>query len=239
MKRLFVFSVLIGLISGLSGCAAYDLGKKVSRLERSISDLRALQAEQSESLQSLDSQLKLVAGRLEEVEFSSNRRIGSDLTALKDDLSALRKRIPPPPGVPTAELEADESWAKALGDETQRLFLDALAMMREGKFADAVPLLENASEQTQGSDKAGPVLFWLGVAHDGLLDNKGALRAYAGSISEYPKSHRAPNSLLRQSEVFLRIGDKKTAQLSLRKLLDDYPKSPEVIEAKERLSQLK
>jgi TolA-binding protein len=112
-------------------------------------------------------------------------------------------------------------------------------MIREGKFADSVSLLENASEQTQGSDKAGPVLFWLGVAHDGLLDNKGALRAYAESISQYPKSHRAPASLLRQSEVFVRLGDKKTAQLSLRKLIDDYPKSPEVVEARDRLKQLK
>jgi TolA-binding protein len=230
---------IVLLVSMLSGCAAYDLGKKVSRLERSISDLRSLQAEQTESLQSLDSQLKLVAGRLEELEFSSNRRIGSDLTALKDDLSALRKRIPPPPGVPTAELESDESWAKNLNDETQRLFLDSLGMIREGKFADAVSLLENASDQSQGTDKAGPILFWLGVAHDGLIDNKGALRAYTEGISQYPKNHRAPSSLLRQSDVFVRLGDKKTAQLSLRKLIDDYPKSPEVLEAKERLRQLK
>jgi TolA-binding protein len=230
---------IVLLVSMLSGCAAYDLGKKVSRLERSVSDLRSLQAEQTESLQSLDSQLKLVAGRIEELEFSSSRRIGSDLTALKDDLSALRKRIPPPPGVPTAELESDESWAKNLNDETQRLFLDSLGMIREGKFADAISLLENASEQSQGTDKAGPILFWLGVAHDGLIDNKGALRAYTEAISQYPKNHRAPSSLLRQSDVFVRLSDKKTAQLSLRKLIDDYPKSPEVLEAKERLRQLR
>lgn len=230
---------VVSLLFALSGCAAYDVGKKVSRLERSISDLRALQSEQSESLNSLDSQLKLVAGRLEELEFSSTRRIGTDLTALKDDLSALRRRIPPPPVVPKAELEADEAWATVLSDEAQRLFLDALVMMREGKFADAVPLLERAVEQTQPSDKTGPLLFWLGVAYDGLVDNKASLRSYAGSIAQFPKSHRAPTSLLRQCEVFIRLGDKKTAQLSLRKLIDDYPKSPEVIEAKERLRQLK
>jgi TolA-binding protein len=238
MNAMRIFT-LISFVFLFSGCAAYDLGKKVSRLERSISDLRALQAEQSESLNSLDGQIKLVAGRLEELEFSQNKRLGSDLSALKDDLSAIRKRIPPPPGVPTAELESDESWAKGLPDESQRLFVDALGMIREGKFADSVSLLENASEQNQGSDKAGPVLFWLGVAHDGLLDNKGALRSYAESISQYPKNHRAPASLLRQSEVFVRLGDKKTAALSLKKLIDDYPKSPEVIEAKDRLKQLK
>jgi TolA-binding protein len=217
----------------------FDLEKKVSKLERSMSDLRALQAEQAESLGSLDSQIKLIAGRMEELEFSQNRRMGSDLTALKDDLSALRKRIPPPPGVPTAELEADESWASTLPDETKRIFLDALGMLREGKFADAVPLLDNVVEQSRSTDKAGAALFWLGVAHDGALDNRSALRAYSEVVSLHPKSHRAPASLARQAEVFVRLGDRKTAQLSLQKLLEDYPKSPEAVEAKERLKQLK
>jgi TolA-binding protein len=223
----------------LSGCSAYDLGKKVARLERSISDLRVLQSEQGDSLNSLDSQIKLLAGRLEELEFAQSRKIGTDITALKDDLSALRKRIPPPAGVPTAELEADEVWSNRLNDEVRKLFNDALGMIREGKFGDAVSLLENAAEQTEGTEYAGPVLFWLGVTFDGLLDNKGALRSYAASVSQYPKSHRAAASLLRQADVFVRLGDKKTAQLSLKKLIDDYPKAPEVVEAKERLRQMR
>ena len=230
---------LIAFVCGLSGCSVLDLEKKVSRVERSLTDLRALQAEQSESINSLDSQIKLIAGRMEELEFAQNRKLGSDLSALKDDLSALRKRMPPPPGVPTAELESDESWASALPDETKRIFLDGLVMLREGKYADAAPLLENAVEQVRSSDKAGPVLFWLGVSYDGLLDNRSALRSYAESISQYPKSHRAPGSLLRQAQVFTRLGDNKTAELSLKKLVSDYPKSPEVLEAKDRLKQLK
>jgi TolA-binding protein len=222
-----------------SGCAGYELGTKVNRLERSISDLRALQTEQTESLNSLDSQVKLLSGRLEELEFSQNRRIGGDISSLKEDLSALRRRIPPPPGVPIAELESDEGWAKNLPDETSRIFLDGLALLREGKFADAVPLFENAAEQARSGGQAGAVLFWLGVAYDGLSDNKGALRSYAETVSQYPKSHRAPASLARQAEVFVRLGDKKTAQLSLKKLIEDYPKAPETLEARERLRQLK
>jgi len=224
----------------LSGCSAYDLGSKVARLERSLSDLRAMQAEQTESINSLDSQIKLVAGRLEELEFSQGRRLGTDLSALKEDVSALRKRIPPPPGVPVAELEADEAWAQKLSDETRRIFLDGLALLREGKYADAVPLMENAAEQARSDNGlAGPILFWLGVAYDGLSDNKGALRSYAETVSQYPKCHRAPASLMRQADVFVRLGDTKTAQLSLKKLIDDYPKAPEAVEAKDRLRQLK
>ncbi|MFO0415676.1 MAG: tetratricopeptide repeat protein [Pseudomonadota bacterium] len=231
--------VLLGGVFLLSGCSVFDLERKVSKLERSMSDLRALQAEQAESLSSLDSQIKLIAGRMEELEFSQTRRMGSDLSALKDDLSALRKRIPPPPGVPTAELESDESWASNLPDEAKRTFLDGLSMLREGKFADSVPLFENVAEQTRSTDKAGAALFWLGVAHDGALDNRAALRAYAETVSLHPKSHRAPASLARQAEVFVRLGDNKTAQLSLQKLIEDYPKSPEAVEAKSRIKQLK
>lgn len=231
--------LLVCILSLSSGCSVYDLGKKVSRLERSVSDLRQLQAEQTESINSLDSQIKLISGRVEELEFAQSKKLGSDLSALKDDLTALRKRIPPPPGVPTAELEADETWAKQLSEETGRIFLDGLALLREGKYADALPLFENASEQAESSGRAGPVLFWQGVAYDGLLDNKGALRSYAEVVGRYPKSHRAPASLMRQAEVFVRLGDKKTAQLSLKKLVDDYPKSPEAVEAKERLRQIK
>jgi TolA-binding protein len=223
----------------LSGCSVYDLGKKVSRLERSMSDLRALQAEQTESINSLDSQIKLLAGRLEEMEFSQNKRLGTDLSALKDDLSALRKRIPPPAGVPVAELEADEGWAKELPEDAGRIFLDALTALREGKFEDAAPLLNNAVEQSQSTGKAGVVLFWQGVAYDGLLDNKSALRSYAEVVGRFPKCHRAAASLLRQADVFIRLGDKKTAQLSLKKLVEDYPKSPEAIEAKDRLKLMK
>jgi TolA-binding protein len=217
----------------------YDLNGKVSRIERSVSDLRALQTEQAEAISSLDSQIKLLSGRLEELEFSQNKRVGGDISALREDLSSLRKRIPPPPGVPLPELEADEAWASKLSDETQRIFLDGLALVREGKYADAVPLFQNAADQSRSSGQAGPVLFWLGVAYDGLGDNKGALRSYAETVSQYPKSHRAPASLARQAEVFVRLGDNKTAQLSLKKLLEDYPKSAEGVEAKERLRQLK
>ncbi len=230
---------LVLVVSLTSGCSVYDLGKKVSRLERNVTDLRALQAEQTESINSLDSQIKLLAGRLEELEFSQNRKLGSDLSALKEDLSALRKRVPPPAGVPVAELEADEGWARELPEETGRIFLDGLALIREGKFADAAPLLDNAVEQSQSTGKAGVVLFWQGVAYDGLLDNRSALRSYAEVVGRYPKSHRAAASLLRQSDVFVRLGDKKTAQLSLKKLVEDYPKSPEAVEAKDKLKLLR
>ncbi len=234
MKRV---ALLLALLAG--GCSIQDLEQKVSRLERSMTDMRAFQAEQTETINSLDAQIKQMSGRIEEMEFSHNKRLGSDLSALKEDLSSLRKRVPPPAVVPSAELEVDEVWANSLTGEAQMLVSDALLRLREGKFDDALPLLQNAVSQLRGTDKVAVALFWQGVAYDGLGDDRSALRSYADVVYQYPKSQRAPSSLLRQGAVLNRLGDKKTAALSLRKLVDDYPRAPEAAVAKERLRDLR
>jgi TolA-binding protein len=237
MKVLWRSRVLVAVLVGgaVAGCSVEDLERKVARLERSMNDMRAYQAEQTETLNSLDSQVKVISGRMEELEFAHNKRLGSDLSALKADINSLRRRVPPPAIVPAAELEVDEVWAKSLPEDIGAVFADGLNNLREGRFDLAVPLLQNVAEQLDGSDRAGVVLFWQGVAYDGLSDDRGALRSYAEVVSRYPKCPRAASSLLRQSFVLTRLGDKKAATLSLRKLIDDYPRSIEAGMAKERL----
>lgn len=232
--------VAVGIAFLMTGCSVYDLGKRVSRNNRSIRDLRALQAEQTEAIASLDGQIKLILGRMEELEFSHAKKMGGDLSTLKEDLTALRKRLPPPKVVPQAELEADQGWAITnLPEEQGQIFLDALGFLNEGKFSEAFPLLETVRNQLDSSDKNGPILYWLGVASDGLSDKKSALLAYSQCSEKHPKNHRAPGSLLRQAEVFVRLQDRKTAELSLKKLIKDYPKASEAPVARERLKQLR
>jgi TolA-binding protein len=233
MSRVLVF----GLALMVSGCGAATLSRDVETLQRSVNDLRAMQSEQTDIVNSLDSQVKALAGRLEEMEFAQNKRFGSDLTGLKEELSSLRRRVPPPAVVPVPELEADEGWASDLPAESAQVFTDALGLLRDGKFSDAIPLLQSVVEQSSG--KAGTPLFWQGVAYDGMSDARGALRAYSEVVSRFPKSNRAPSALYRQALVFVRLGDKKTATLSLRKLVDDYPKAPEAAMARDKLKELK
>lgn len=237
-RALSVRSTLPLVVALATGCSTQDLKQDIRKLERSLSDLRSYQNEQTDTINSLDSQVKQLSGRLEELEFSQNKRIGTDLSALRDDLSSLKRRVPPPSIVPASDLEVDEVWGNSLPGETARLFADALQRLREGKFDDAIPMLQNVVEQLEGTDKAGGALYWQGVAYDGAMDDRGALRSYAEVVSRYPKSTRAPSSLLRQADVLLRLGDKKAAKLTLDKLTADYPRSPEFAKAKERIREL-
>ena len=233
-------TLILSAVLTLTGCSVYNLDKRVAKNSRSIRDARSLQAEQAEAISSLDGQIKLILGRLEELEFAQAKKVGTSLSALEKDLTAIRKRLPPPEGVPQAELEADEGWAITnLSEEHGINFLDALGFLREGKFSEAFPLLETVRNQMQEGDKGGPVLFWLGVASDGLSDRKNSLLSYSQCVEKFPKNHRAPAALLRQAEVFIRLSDRKTAELSLKKLVKDYPKANEAKVARERLQQLR
>jgi TolA-binding protein len=223
----------------MSGCSTQHIEDDIRRLERSINDLRAFQTEQNDVIAALDRQVRQISGRQEEIEFAQNKRIGTDLSALREDLSSLKRRVPPPSIVPASELEVDEVWLESLAGDTRTVMADALLRVREGKFGEAIPLLRNAEEQLQGSDRAAIALFWTGVCYDGLGDDQGALRAYASAVRSFPKSPRAPLALLRQSDAFARLGDRKAAAVALEKLVDDYPRSAEVRIARDRLKSLK
>jgi TolA-binding protein len=231
--------VLMSVVALFSGCAAG--GGSIKSLERSVADLRAMQSEQTDALSSLDSQLRALSGRVEEIEFAQNKRLGlgSEVSALKEDLSNLKRLVPPPAAVPVPELEADEEWASNLPAEQAQLFVDSLALIREGKFTDALPGLKEVSERLGSSPKTAQPLFWQAVAHEGLAHNGEARGLYFEVSQRYSKSNRAPTSLYRLALLLARTGDKKTATLSLRSLVEKYPKSPEAPMAKDKIKELK
>ncbi len=209
--------------------------RQLDKLQTSLDDLRGLQAEQTTEIANLREESRELRGRLEELEHTQDQRLGKDLTSLRDDLSTLKRRVPPPPIVPVAALDADEARIPSLPSDMSQPFSEGLLKIREGDFPGAVPILQAALDSSYGPETAGYVLFWLGVANDGLKDNKAALQAYNELVSKYPKHPRAASGLLRQSAVFARLGDKSLATLTLKKLVADFPKSAEAVEAKEKL----
>ncbi|MCB0321217.1 MAG: tetratricopeptide repeat protein, partial [Bdellovibrionales bacterium] len=153
-------------------------------------------------------------------------------------LTSIRRRVPPPPIVPVLALESDEVLATKLPAEISRLFTNALLRIREGNFAEALPLLSEAEGLSVGRDWAPILVFWSGVAEDGLADLKRALATYHRMVQEYPQHPRSALALLRQASVFVRLHDTDTARLTLRKLLQEFPGTSEAAQAKERLKKL-
>jgi TolA-binding protein len=215
----------------LNGCVPQSFELRVKRLESSINDIRTFQSEQSSQIEALQQELRNLTGKTEELEYSTNRKYGTDLDTLKQDLSTLKRRVPPPANVPVQPLEEDE----ALSDKGGFSYLaDALLKLRSGNYTDALPQLQQA-QASMPSDYQAQVLFWQGVTYDGLGEYKNSLATYNDLVTMYPRSRRAPLALIRQASVFEKLGDGKASQFALMKLVNDYPDSPEALSMKSRL----
>jgi len=238
----------ISLVFLLSACAPNTgrVGQDLTRLERDIADIRSFQAEQTTQISRVESNLRTVVGRLEELEHAQAgsrrahethgmQRDGLQRNGQQRNIEELRRRVPPPEIVPKAALEADEQMTVSMAPAAQSVFMDALMMLRQGQFSRAVTLLEEALDENTGHTSSANILFWLGVAHDGLEDHRRAVSAYHDMVSRFPQHQRAPLALLRQADVFNRLGDRSAATLTLRKIEAEFPRSPEAEIARGRL----
>jgi TolA-binding protein len=234
-KKVIVFALSIFLVNCTSNS---DLYKRIAKLEQITNSSRTIQASHTSDIETLQSEVRGLTGRLDEIQHFQDQRIGREVAVLRDDISSLRGRVPPPSVIPLAALDIDEPDLQELSTEGSRIVLDSIVFLREAKFREAQALVQNALEFGK-QDAAYPyALFWAGVIADGLGDNPGALRSYNELLVQMPKHPRAPLGLMRQSDVFLRLRDKSAASFALKKLLTDYPKSPEAVTAKQKLSEL-
>lgn len=230
--------LLLGICALASSCSLGSIPEDVRRLQVGMNDLRTFQAEQTTKIAGLETQVRQLSGRVEELEYAQKQKLGVDLNDLKSDLSELRRRVPPPTIVPALLLEADENGLGRSPAELTPLLRSAFQGLREGKFSEAEDRLKEALELARGTQWAADIVYWIGVCRDGQGQNREALQAYHSVVADYPKHRKAAAALLRQAEVFERLGDAKTAKTTLKKLVVDYPKAEEATRAKQRLKDL-
>lgn len=237
MKR---FLLVCGVVAaGAAGCVpqAKNLEAELARLDRNVGDLRNLQAEQVTELASLRTEVRQLSGRLDEIEHSQSQKLGS-LSAIESDLSKLSQRVPPPPIVPVKALEEDEAMIPDLPVDVGQRFGEGLARIRAGNFPQAVGPLQEALDLGPTNAWAPNIIFWIGLSSEATGDLKHAAASYLDIVARFPKHQRTPLALLRQGTVFIRLGDKKAAQLTFKKLSAEFPRSQEAARAKERLKDL-
>lgn len=235
--RLLFYS-LIALLACSCSSKIDRAERDVARLKLQLQDFSDLQAEQTTQIAALQSKMRQLYGRLEELQYIQEKEVGGGLASIREDISTLRRRVPPPSLIPPAELQEDELLADRLEPEQSRIFRNALVRLREGNFPQAIPVLNRALNESFGQDWNVNVLFWVGVAYEGINDNKRALSVFNDLVTSHPKHPRAAAALLRQAKIFVKLNDKQTAELTLKKLLAEFPKTRAEAEGRELLKNI-
>ena len=115
----------------------------------------------------------------------------------------------------------------------------ALATMRKGDFAQALPAFSEFVRRYPASGYQPSALFWLGNLHYSQRNYKEALNQYRALVSASPEHLRAPEALLSVANCQLELKDPKASRKTLEELVKAYAESEAASLAKARLAKLK
>ena len=115
----------------------------------------------------------------------------------------------------------------------------ALAVMRKGDFALALPAFTEFVRRYPASGYHPSALFWLGNLHYAQRNYKDAMTQYRALVAAAPAHLRAPEAMLSIANCQVELKETKAARKTLEDLVKAYAQSEAATVARTRLAKLK
>ncbi|MGB5606850.1 MAG: tol-pal system protein YbgF [Gammaproteobacteria bacterium] len=115
----------------------------------------------------------------------------------------------------------------------------ALAILREGRYADAAQAFKKFLTSHPGSQYAGNASYWLGETYYVTRDFDAALAVFAQLAVDHPQSTKLPDSRLKTGFIHYELKDWDAARTALTGVVETYPGSTPARLAEERLQRMK
>jgi len=115
---------------------------------------------------------------------------------------------------------------------------DGVRAFVEQQYDDSIQYFRNFIHGNSTSAQADDAQYWIGEAYlrKGMYSN--AIKEFNQVVLRYGSGDRAAPALLKLAQVFSKIGDQVDSRLSLQKLVNRYPGTPEASEANRMLQQM-
>jgi tol-pal system protein YbgF len=268
IMKLLALIICIGLL-GATGCALQQdiviLDDRVATLEAqnqelqqrlqgelaalgknrqgSEKTLRGQYASMKVSVESLQQELRLINGRVEEIEYMLNRKLaqyeqdgkqrqqGLDeanislgkidkrITQLEQYLSLERKEAKPVAQLPVPDGQSAVS-DKQLYDKARQAFDNGQMDKARQGFIKLIAIYPK-------SGYADNAQFWIGESYYRENWFERAILEYQTVVEKYPKGNKVPAAMHKQGMSFLKIGDKSNARIVFNELVQKYPETNE------------
>jgi tol-pal system protein YbgF len=118
------------------------------------------------------------------------------------------------------------------------LYNDALRDFNAGKNDLASQEFAQYLQAYGNTDLAGNAQFYVGEILFRQGNYQQAILAYNKVLDQYPGGNKAAAAQLKKGYALLEAGQRDAAVQELRSLINRYPKSPEAMQARDRLSKL-
>lgn len=159
-----------------------------------------------------------------------------------DDIQAAQANIANPPGgapggtTPGTSPGTAQNQPPAIPPDA--LYNAALSDFNAGKNDLAGQEFTQFLQNYPNHDLAGNAQFYLGEIDYRRSNFQAAIQDYNKVLDQYPGGNKGAAAQLKKGFALLELGQKDAGVQELRSLIARYPKSPEAVQAKDRLNKL-
>ena len=157
-----------------------------------------------------------------------------------DDIQTAQQNITNPPagGQPGGAPGAAANNNVPSAPPADQLYNDALRDYNANKNDLASQEFTQYLQVYGNTDLAGNAQFYLGEIAYRQGNFNGAVQAYNKVLDQYPGGNKTAAAQLKKGYALLELGQKDAGIQELRSLINRYPKSPEALQAHDRLNKL-
>lgn len=237
----------------LQGQLQNELSAQQKTHKSSETSLRGQYARMNVNIENLQQELRLISGRVEEIEYVLNRKLVTfeqggkqrqqDLDEANLVLAKIEKRI--------AQLEQYLSLEKKdtgprpaatapegpTGQSDKLMYDDALQALDNGQLDKARQGFLALIKSHPKSGYADNAQFWIGESYFRENWYERAILEYQTVVEKYPEGNKVPAAMHRQGMAFLKIGDKSNARIVFEELVKKYPNANEAKLAAKKLKE--
>ena len=157
-----------------------------------------------------------------------------------DDMQTAQQNIPTQPLV--GQPGGASAWSRGQplpqAPPADQLYNDGLRDYNANKNDLASQEFTQYLQVYGNTDLAGNAQFYLGEIAYRQGNFSGAVQAYNKVLDQYPGGNKTAAAQLKKAYALLELGQRDAGVQELRSLISRYPKSPEALQARDRLTKL-
>jgi tol-pal system protein YbgF len=232
------------LLPMLVGCATVaehrKLERRVDGMQRggiqTGGDERARVADLAARLDSIEGELQRLSGRLDVAEHASQEALEQARAAR----TAAGSVVPPATTDAGSAAPAPEGGGGGASADEVRAYRGAWAAWSRGEAEVCIDQFREFLQTYASSTYAENASYWMADCYFKRGDYKTAILRFDDVVVRYPTGERAPDALYRTGEALLRLGPGygKAAGKAFERVIDEYPSSGRVEEARKQLDLL-
>ena len=225
-----------------------DMFNRLEQMQRDLQGLRGELELQTHRIESMErrqrEQYMDIDRRLQELELRSTGAVlpppaGTDsppggVATAPPPVVPVAPTAPTAPTAPSTDpgVVSDPAVAQAEYDQ-------ALAVLREGRYADAAQSFKEFLGRHPNSTLAANASYWLGETYYVTRDFDASLKTFTGLVTNHPQSPKVADSRLKIGYIHYEKKDWKAARQELEGLVSSFPGTTAARLASDRLARMK